>query len=415
MKRPPEPLDASSYTIVPHVAIVDEFVMTNADGSFKAEINESWLQACAKHMTERERATGDLCPYVIGHTPDEPFNEADPTKSPPVIGYLRNWHVDDLFETGRKATFADVWIMKGEEERAKRFPRRSAEIYVDRYEIDPCSALGPTTPARDLGLLKLARDSVGSLKLTRDCPDQRCEMPEPKKDEKVADPKETSQAKTEDGKLDQVLAMLGQLLEKLSGGAANPAAAPDAAPAGDASANPGDELSDDELLKMLEGMPGDEGAASGAAAAGATPPEATDAKKNEKKEKESREAQLEAELAETKTKLARTTVESTLRKLHDEGYIAADPNDANLVNDLIAMPAEMQGRMIEKLKMSRSGAAKAAGGGPAGWLEVAMPNATGGQKFITTQEDHSSVLKLARDKKCTYGQAARELGFTTAE
>lgn len=409
-------LDPARFTIVPHVAIVDEFVMTNGDGSVKATIDESWLRSNCDHMNEREAATGDLCPIVIGHTPDEPLEERE-ASGPPLIGYLRNWHVADLFDTGRKASHADAWIMNEEVERARRFPRRSAEIYTDRFEVDPCSFLGATTPARDLGLLKLSRDGSGcgaSCRVTYTSPYQNPEIPAVDKSavDKVADPKQSGDYKGLEAKVDALSAKLDRLIETYksqSPTAADgaPPAEPDAEPAGPDGADAGNEPSDEELEKLLMEAGGD----------GSEPPDATDSKKREPKEKEARVSAMENELRDLKVKLARQNVVAQLDKLKGEGYVKADSANAELVADLMAMPEDMRGRQMELLKLHRSGAAMAANGSnPAGWLEVATRHASdGNKKRIESPEQKAEVLKLARDKKCSFPEAARQLGYVYGE
>jgi hypothetical protein len=398
------PLDPSKFVIVPETAIVDEFRMTNGDGAFVANIDEAFLAKLVAHMNDRERSTGDLCPVIIGHTPDEPFNEED---GPAVIGYLRNWRVADLFDTGRKAAFADCWIFKEDVERARRFPRRSAEIYTGRYEVDPCSFLGPTTPARDLGLLKLSRDGQS---ITYTSPYPNPEMSDMPADNKPkADEKNTGESKGLEGKLDQLLSMFQTLMEKLA--PQTPAEAPQTPPpaGGEGEGEPTDY--DEELEKLLSGLDGEEGAA------GAPPVDDKASRKGEEKEKESaglpgypggndthvRLSRAEAENENLKVRLSRMEVEATLAKISPKLT-----EDAALVEDLIVMPPDVRARQLDRLKLARRTPTH-----DSFHLEHALTDAeTGDVKRVRTVAERDQVIKLSRDEKLSYEAAAKRLGYT---
>lgn len=385
-------LDPSEFTVVPHVAIVDEFRMTNEDGSFVATIDAKFLAKLVQRMNEREATTGDLCPGVIGHTPDGEYREID---SPPVTAYLRNWVLDDFFDTGRKAAFADVWVFNDDVPTVKKFPRRSAEIWADRYEVDPLSFLGATTPARDLGLMKLSRSGSFTYSLPGEI-----EMPEPK----MTDPKETGAAKTEDGKLDQILAALTALsdtITKLVGGG------PGGAQPGpvDAPGAEGDELSDEDFMKLIGG--GGEGGA-----------EPKGEPKGEPDEEESRKAAAppvknaagypggdNTHVAGLKAKLSRIEVERALEKARMAGK-DVDLADEEFIADAIALPEDLRNRMIERhVKNARPLPTKLSHN-----LDTALGDATTGDRGKTLNaEEVQAVIKLARSKKVLYDDAKAEL------
>lgn len=393
----PPTLDPSLYTIAPGVAIVDEFVMNGGDGVSVTNIDEMFLTRLVQHMNDREAATGDLCPIVIGHTPDEPFDESC---GPPVIGYLRNWRVGPLFSTGRKAAMADAWVMNDEVERAKRFPRRSAEIYVNRHEVDPCSFLGPTTPARDLGLLKLSRDSAGNPRIVYDSPYQNPEFDMPTKDEVKADPKETGSNKEMLGLLQQLVAGQQQLAQAIAGMTAAPPK-PEETPA-EPEGNEGPEPSDEEMLKMLGG---------------------DDSRKEEKPVKESAACgqgggndtyvpdaamkKMQREHDEMRTKLARSEVREALHAAKNEGWIGIDPDDAKLVEDLIILPDDVRTRTIDRMKLKRGNT-----GESKGLMKDALRSATDGESKRMTEVDMKRIVKLARDENKDFAVVARREGFT---
>lgn len=388
-------LDPSEFTVVPHVAIVDEFRMTNDDGTFVAEINEAFLTKMVARMREREATTGDLCPGVIGHTPDGEFAEVD---GPPVTAYLRNWVLDDFFDTGRKAAFADVWVYNDDVPLVRKFPRRSAEIWPDRYEADPLSFLGATTPARDLGLMKLSRSGSITYSIPGDM-----QMPDPKMP--VADPKEAADAKGSDAKLDQVLAALTKLTDMIAPLVAPPAAGADAggAPAPGGSGQGGDEMSDEEFLKSLEGQQ--------------VPPEKeggpVDDDKESRKDAEPPVKNYGAPggndtaVAGLKMKLARIEIERAAEKAQMAGKDVSF--DEDFVTDLISMPEDIRNRQIDRvIKNARPLPTKQSAS-----LDAALGSAVGdGKKRPRTVEESQAVQKLARQKGILYEDAAAELGYT---
>jgi len=381
-------LDPAKFTVVPHVAVLDEFKMTNDDGSFVADINEKFIDRLVARMREREATTGDLCPGVIGHTKD---GERE-IEGPPVTAYLRNWVKDDFFDTGRKAAFADIWVFNEDVDTVRKFPRRSAEVWPDRYEIDPLSFLGATTPARDLGLMRLSRGGSFTYSLPGEL-----KMPE-----------ETGAAKGTDAKLDQILAKLTEVLTAFTsgGGAPKPAEGATGAPGGGH-----DELSDEEFMKLLEGAGG---------AKGEHEEEEEEEPEPEDKSRKAAKPPVQndataggnntyvADLAHTKAKLARIEVQRTFEKARFEKHADVDPNDEALISDLIAMPEDVRNRSIDRLVKN----ARKLPTAPSLHLDSAIANGTDGTKKRLTATDQPAVIKLARAKGITYESAAEELGFS---
>lgn len=420
-------LDPSDFVVVPHVCAIDEFRMTNPDGSFVADVTPVFLNRLCAHMQEREDATGDLAPIVIGHTMDG----LPEVEQPPVVGFARNWSIGELGSTGRKAAFFDAWIRKDRVEQVRNYPRRSCEVWASRYEVDPISLLGATTPARDLGLMKLSRDgsqivnSPGDMNMPED--KDKKDKPEDKKDKKPddgkkdmpkADPKETGEAKGIEGKLDQILSLLTQLTEgsAVAGGAAPAPTTPGAPPAGGQDG----EMSDDDYNKLMAELMGGEGAA------GAKPEDSRAGEKptpneggasypnqsdtvvpgQEKKAKMSREEQR---IADLEAQVTRMQIKDRLIKLARPDV--ANPEDAQFVEDLVCMAPEVRERAL--VRLSR---VPAAPGQSTGLLQGALENANANAGKRMTQADAVRLSRIASDRnakgeKVSFEQVAAEHGF----
>ena len=98
-------LDPNEFIIAPPVAALDEFTMTDDDGSFVAKIDETFIDKFVNRMNEREALTGDLSPLVIGHTPNPADGFVPETEQPPIVGFARSWFKALLGNTGRYAAF----------------------------------------------------------------------------------------------------------------------------------------------------------------------------------------------------------------------------------------------------------------------------------------------------------------------
>lgn len=406
-------LNPGDFLIAPPVAALDEFRMTNDDGSFVADITPDFLQKLVDHMNAREADTGDLAPLVIGHTVDGQ-NETD---SPPVVGYARSWFIAPLGNTQRLAAYFTPWIFKNEVERVKRFPRRSCEVWASRYEVDPISLLGATTPARDLGLIKLSRDgsyvcmSPGDSTVPDDNkkPDSGSAPP--------ADPKESGANADLKGMIQQLMTMVTQLAQQMAPAGAPPAGPGAGAPPGaTGAAGPGGEMSDAELEQLMAELGQPEGG-----------PEEDKSRKGEPEPVKNgygspggpigntqmsqapvKNQRLEDELRDARVRLSRM---ETKERLRDKEL---DDKDEALVTDLIALPEDVRNRQIERLsKLSRPATAASSHG-----LDTAVANASGSPagpagsvKRVTTDEEKSRIVKLARSKNVDFSTMARELGY----
>jgi hypothetical protein len=136
------------------VPILDEHVLRDDEGQVITEVDEARLQEIAKKNNQRVAQTGDLTPIVIGHTKDDTAEE----QQPEIVGYACNFRVAPFRKTGRKALVADFKFMASKKALVNKYPRRSVELWLSDWKIDPIALLGATTPERDLGLLQLSRD-----------------------------------------------------------------------------------------------------------------------------------------------------------------------------------------------------------------------------------------------------------------
>ena len=142
-----------SFVIKKDVPILDEHVLRDEDGEELVNIDEKRLLEIARRNNARVAQTGDLTPIVIGHTRDgEPEDE-----QPEIVGYASGFGVKPFGKTGRKALTATFKFFKDKVDKIRQFPRRSVELWLSDWKIDPIALLGATTPERDLGLLQLSR------------------------------------------------------------------------------------------------------------------------------------------------------------------------------------------------------------------------------------------------------------------
>jgi len=141
----------NDYVIVEDVFILDEHQMKIGDKVI--DINAQKLQDIADRNNRRIHNTGDEIPLIIGHTKDG----ADEKDQPEVVGYASNLRVKDFMNTGKKAIAATFKYHKASADLAKKFPRRSVELWTRDWKLDPIALLGATTPERDLGLVRFKR------------------------------------------------------------------------------------------------------------------------------------------------------------------------------------------------------------------------------------------------------------------
>ena len=143
-------MNIDNFIIKEDVFILDEHELKDRSGKVVTKIDALRLEEIVRRNNKRIEDTGDEIPLVIGHTKDG----ASENDQPEIVGYASNLQVKDFFKTGKKGISATFKYFKDSVDRAKMFPRRSIELWMSDWKLDPISLLGATTPERDLGLVR---------------------------------------------------------------------------------------------------------------------------------------------------------------------------------------------------------------------------------------------------------------------
>jgi hypothetical protein len=145
-----------NFIIRHNVPILDEHVLRDEEGNEITTLDAKKLKHISNLANKRIKDTGDHCPIVIGHTKDD-IDEED---QPEILGWASNFKVQRFLKTDRKAITVTMKFFKKYLNKIKKYPRRSIELWLNDWKIDPICLLGATTPERDLGLLKLSKSGV---------------------------------------------------------------------------------------------------------------------------------------------------------------------------------------------------------------------------------------------------------------
>lgn len=437
-------LDPSQYTLIPRVAVLDETTLPvpkrgGEEGEYEFfQVDGPFLEKVAFNGNRRESDTGDMTPIVIGrHTK----KGAAETSQPEIVGWARNWSTGKLGNTTRTAAFADFWIKNEDVERVRKYPRRSAEIWRGRAEIDPIALLGATTPERDLGLLPIAlhRHPDQEISATFYC-DRGFDMPtemKPGQDVKDEGSKQSATPSLSDltQSLNKLAAMLGDMnakLDKLTSGGVGgdgqdqPGAGADAgAAAGGAAGEPGSEMSDEEIEQLIQELEGGQGAGAAAgappgAAGAAQPPRKDEAPvqtmgypggqntvgmPKEEPMKQNREenaevAQLRLQVEALQLERSRDDVTAKLKDLRSRGVHIEDL-DAE-VRDILALPSDMRPAQLSRIEKNY----RRVSGRPLGAVLDAAGNSGVVGEISEAQRDE--VVRLARDDGLSYEAAFKK-------
>lgn len=110
------------------------------------KVGRAKLETLARNTNRREQEEGVPMGIVIGHTPGRKEEEIQ------HVGYARNHRVAKFGPKQKLGIVSDFYYKPECYEKAKQYPHRSIERWVDDEIMDPVSLLA-RTPQLDLGLL----------------------------------------------------------------------------------------------------------------------------------------------------------------------------------------------------------------------------------------------------------------------
>ncbi len=297
------------------VPVYAEHTLRRYDRKSKAFVTEKVtadrLQTIADLRNKKIAETGNDSLIIVGHTKPG-LSEWEQAKRCPTVGYADNYEVGEHPKTGTPTLYARMKFKPtakvGDEsltaeEVIDRFPRRSAELWLEENDLDAISVLGPTTPFLDLDLLRMARAADPDVAV-------------------AAPPVETAM----NPECQQLIGDLIAFLESKMGGqkqAAAPGAPPPAAPA-EAPAQYSRQAVDADRQRMAS---------------------ESDAIKSRRADE--RIQAIEAELAATKLQYQRTRREQDLIQLEAEGY---DLDRAEELDRLAPLPDENYTAELGRMK-----------------------------------------------------------------
>lgn len=153
-----DPFPEADFVNKSNVPVFAEHETTTRDGR-QLKFGYAELSAVADRCNRRIQETGDYAALSIGHNP-EPEAKVRGAPTPKTVGYAGPFRIGTINGqdgTKKVAILADLHYFKSDWEEAKKYGRRSAELWVeDRYEemfLDPIALLGAETPRLDLGLV----------------------------------------------------------------------------------------------------------------------------------------------------------------------------------------------------------------------------------------------------------------------
>lgn len=406
------PFDVAEYDRV-RGPVVDAFEYNR--GGVKVSIDKGFLDSvCDNHNTKFSR-TGSLSPLVIGHTVDGAKEHDQPQK----VGYLHNWATEPWVNpqgVNTHAAFADHWIKKentvvvsghalklSAKEVLERWPRRSGEVWFGTKEIDPHCLLGATAPERDLGILRLS--PTGDSGITYTSPGKLSMA-----DETMPSANELPIVKTMESQvqqLSQAVEAIQEAAQMITQGAQAMQAAMAALSQGGGGEEQGNHEQDfEDLLKQLN-VHGGEGEGEGDPDQQPEPEPAPAQPAKMSRETEMKPDANALKVKELQRELDVIKLSKRIDAIRAEKGVDINSADVDLINDLLAMPEDMQNRSLLRLEKGP----KVAGFAPKSLDEALQDTPASVVKKTKGPEDTSKILKLAREKGIAYEEAAHQLGF----
>lgn len=426
-------LDPNQYTVIPRVAVLDEVNLPvpakdGTDGYEYFNVTPEFLQKVAQNGNRREAETGDLCPIIIGrHTK----KNAAETSQPDIVGFARNWSVGQLGKTNRMAAFADFWIRNEDLERVKKHPRRSAEIWRNRAEIDPIALLGATTPERDLGMLPIALQRRDKQEISATFYfDRALDMPNDTETQDAGGDKGKKQDATPSmsdliqtiNKMAAQMADMNAKIDQLTTGGVGGGGEEVPGGAGAGGADDGGQMSDEEIEQFIKELEAGGGGQSAPVDGGQSAPVdnrqtdrpvqtmgypggsntyvAKETPVKQSREESAEIARLRQEVEALQLERARDEITGKVKELIGKGVLVEDP-DAE-IRDILALPAAMRPAQLSRMEKQYRRA-------PIGGLNSAVIDSNGVQvRGSINEADKNEVIQLARSEGLSFEAAFKK-------
>ena len=155
--------DPATFAFIPNVPVFAEHETTCTAGRYegrKLSFGYSELLAVCQRCNRRIEETGDYATVVIGHTPPKELIWKGDAQTPELVGFCGPFRMGQITLAGgnrRWAILADFHIFKEDEKQLRKYPRRSAELWLEeKYDdmfLDPIALLSAEAPRLDMGLL----------------------------------------------------------------------------------------------------------------------------------------------------------------------------------------------------------------------------------------------------------------------
>jgi len=370
-----------------HVPILDEHDLKDNKGNVVISLDQKILEEIANVNNQRISDTGDLIPLVIGHTKDDiPENQ-----QPEIVGYASDLKVEPFFKTGKKCITATFKFFKNNIDKVRKFPRRSIELWLSDYKIDPISLLGATTPERDLGLLKLNKHGVKKYKRTMEMDNKQ----------EIVDAVISALQQTDVWQfLTQLASQSSEEAGAATEGQMQGEAMPEQAPSPEAPPEAPPEEGEPEIMAEEGGEePPSEEEPVQAEKSGEEPVQYQRTDRIKLSRLESENTTLQKELQAIKLKFQRAEREKDLIELEAEGYLLDRSEELNLVSGL------SEDKYQNHLGIIRKRYQKA----PLGSRHSYVENSRSGSVRGRTKDEVNGIIDYATRNGITYAEALEQV------